>query len=42
MLIDILLTLAGVGLLALLVMFAYGAWIAHKLTMQELMPVSGG
>ena len=38
MLIPLLLAVAG---LALLTMIAYGAWVAHRLTLQERMPVSG-
>ena len=37
----LLLSVAGLAALIVLVMFAYGAWIAHHLTLQERMPVSG-
>ena len=41
MLSILLVILILLGLAALLAMLAYGAWVAHKLTMQERMPVSG-
>ena len=41
MLIPLLLAVAGLAVLALVIMFAYGAWVAHRLTLQERMPVSG-
>lgn len=41
MLIPILLGLAGLVLLALLGIIACAAWIAHKMTLQERVPVSG-
>ncbi len=39
MLLPILLGLAGLGFLALLVMIAYGSWIAHKMTVMERVSV---
>ena len=37
----LLLSVAALASLIVLAMFAYGAWIAHNLTLQERMPVSG-
>ena len=41
MLIPILLSLAGLALLVLLAMIAYGAWVAHKMTVMERVSVAG-
>ena len=41
MLIPILVSLAGLALLALLAIITVAAWIAHKMTVQERVPVSG-
>ncbi len=41
MLILTLLTLAGYVLLVLLVVISYAAWVAHKMTVMERVPVDG-
>lgn len=41
MLIPILIGLAGLALLVLLVIISAAAWVAHKMTVQERIPVSG-
>ena len=37
----LLISVAALAALIVLAMFAYGAWVAHNLTLQERMPVSG-
>ena len=41
MVVLLLISVAALAALIVLAMFAYGAWVAHNLTLQERMPVSG-